>query len=296
MRIGSISRPSDARPTKQTNNPTTNDRSRSGSDNNRSTTTSHDSIRKDILKSALVGQQTSETNQVELRKQGERLGVSLNLANNITKNQLKSTKKLIKELEHEAEVAGYGKTALCLNCLLTPFRYLVSPCTRSNANEIHTTIDLNDNNLKDSDTDAMIESLNQDKSPVSPETIASSDLILEERDNYNNTKFLQTSSQNGPISLERVKKLMSDTNPGQGWRRTPKPPPGSSFINQSIWIKQIDLSLKKLDRMNEDLGQTLEEQINLAHMLTLSLNQGTYHIGNINDQIETANKKIFSRI
>lgn len=78
------------------------------------------------------------------------------------------------------------------------------------------------------------------------------------------------------------------------WRRTLAPPPGSRSLahGSDIWLRQVDASLVKLQHDAEDMGESLDEQIKLAQMLTIYLNYGADQLLGTNEKL-AAEKSLF---
>lgn len=263
----------------------------------------HDSntIKRDILKSSLKGQRQSEGIQDELEKQGEKLKYSLAKTKEINSEDIVRAKLAAEELDAEVKLAKRPLIVRCCHWLCLPICKRCSCCcdclskngtydiksAETSATAFNTISPVDNKGLVLKRSENRIESSEFDLLEGADET---------EDDFVGSGRHQQKRKQQDSevkLRLERVKKLLRDTKPGEGWRRTLAPPPGSPLISDSIWYRQIDSSLIKLQRLHEDLGKTLDEQVALAQMLTFYLNYGTDQLMGLNDQLLATTKNMF---
>lgn len=263
-----------------------------------------DAIKRDILKSALKGQKQSEAIENELSRQGEKLRLNLEQAKEINSVSIVQTRKAAKQLETEVELAR--RQNLVIRCC----RWLCLPLCKHCPCSYCCCFTPKNIDYNETKSAALASTISANRLAIENEELIMKRFIVsdssdaetledDEIDEYNLPEIKTSKQQNQQadlvkLRLERVKKLLRDTKPGQGWRRTLVGPPSSQLVNDSVWYRQIDSSLVKLQRLHEDLGKTLDEQIGLAQMLTFYLNYGSDQLIGLNDQLKTSTKTMFS--
>lgn len=213
------------------------------------------SLRRDILDTALKGQEKATSAQVELEYQGEKLRRSLGNAKLIAE-QTTSTGRTVEQLISVKKASRTRRILQCCRdtcccCCCKPERDLTSRIEDSKRVAAAIAADLNKTDAPDRDRDS------------DTDTIVQLDSLK--------------------ISLKDKKKAKAGEVPN--WRRTLAPPPDVSYNGNETWYRQIDASLTHLQQVAEDMGQSLDEQIKMAQMLTMYLNYGV-------DQVLAANENL----
>lgn len=97
------------------------------------------------------------------------------------------------------------------------------------------------------------------------------------------------------VRLDRLEKLMTEKG-SKCWKRTlaPSPLERVSLVDsdKEVWYRQMDISLNQLQRLAENMGDSLDEQVRLANLLTIYLNYGADQVINIKDKLNVAQKKV----
>lgn len=244
-------------------------------------------LKREILKSALIGQKQSESTLVELKQQGEKLRKSLGEGKSIVFNDTRQTKEAVDALVNESKLAKRNKLVqFCHYCWLC---CCCCKCKRANTQL--------DNSAKNIETqqNRLVQEL-----PI--------DAKSHERDDYETASIgthtsrdqaEEAASEKGGKFVDRVRRLLKETNVGQAWKQTVGPSidvlrksKNVDLLTNSNWFRQIDSSLYQLQRINEEIGQNLEEQIASAQMLTVYLNYGVDQVIGIKEKLNTTNKLI----
>lgn len=214
-------------------------------------------LRRDILDTAIKGQERATNAQVELEYQGERLRRSFDNAKLIaqqatstgrTVNQLIAVKKATRT-KRIWQCCRHTCYCCCCCCYLRTKRELDNLSEGSGLIATNISAELNKSSPREnsSDTDTVV----------------------------------QLDSLKG--ALKDAKKAKGGEVPN--WRKTLAPPPGASYHGNETWYRQIDASLTHLQHVAEDMGQSLDEQIKMAQMLTIYLNYGV-------DKVLAANENL----
>lgn len=225
------------------------------------------SLRRQILESALKGQQRQQVANDELNRQGEQLRLSLGAASEIAL-QTDDTRDVVDRLAEEAKLSKWQQAHRCL------WHHLIC-CWRSND-------DLNLNRTAVGKSHELLARLKQSSPADWTETASEKDILycLDQLDRDKEKRRAQG---------QQV------TDNGQSWRRTLAPPPGlavhraknnnKNIYNDDIWHKQVDLSLQQLQQVAEEMGKSLDEQKRLAQTLAIYLEYGVDQVMGINDTL-----------
>lgn len=242
----------------------------------------HDDIRREILQSALVGQRQSDLTQAELVRQGTKLRETIDRAKSVAYNDTNRFRQAVDELEREAILTKRSKSSLC-------FHYLCcSGCCRQRY-QTTTTGEV-----------ARGESELIPIAPRSPSRAQESVSVVDEtgsRGGETDQAEDVASERAGESILERARRLINETDVGKDWRRTVAAPLGSmrkerDSTSNYTWVRQVDSSLSQLQRVNEEIGQVLDDQLALAQMLTVYLNHGVDQAIGIDGKLNNANKHL----
>lgn len=217
-------------------------------------------LRRDILETAIKGQEQATNAQIELEFQGEKLKRSLGNAGLIAE-RAKTTGQAVDELISVRKASWTRKILLCCRdtwCCCCCCCYSCSRC----------------NKHRDGNSDK--------EGGVARENATDFNQLNHLREGDSDTDTV--------VQLDSLKGALGNAREATGgeipcWRKTLAPPPGASFNGNELWYRQIDASLTHLQQMAEDMGQSLDEQVKMAQMLTIYLNYGV-------DQVLAANENL----
>lgn len=217
-------------------------------------------LRRDILETAIKGQEKATSAQIELEYQGEKLKRSLGDAKLIAE-RAKTTGQAVDELISVRKASKTRRILLCCRDTWCCCRC----CNCCNRCYKHT----------DNDRD-------QERAVVRENAIELSRL--------NTLRDREDSDTDTVVKLDSLKNALGNARKTTGseipnWRKTLAPPPGASCNGNELWYRQIDASLTHLQQVAEDMGQSLDEQVKMAQMLTIYLNYGV-------DQVLAANENL----
>lgn len=221
-------------------------------------------LKRDILEATIETYDQAQEAQKELENQGAKLRKSFGETKNIAGKTLqldRGVDLLIKETQK--------------SCLRRLLQRCCSCCCRPETIPTDNQLELDAKVKMD-----LEKQLRYPKTPSSqPETRVDDDI-----DDYHSY-----------VRLDRLERLMSSKG-SKNWKRTLAPSPLEKIKpakgGEGIWYRQMDISLTQLQRLAEDIGDSLDEQIRLANLLTIYLNYGADKVININDKLSIAQKTI----
>lgn len=101
----------------------------------------------------------------------------------------------------------------------------------------------------------------------------------------------QVDETSSGVELRKLNKVLAQKEGKESWRRTLEPEPGAGFKGTDIWYRQVEAGLSQLQQMAEEMGESLEEQVRLAKMLTIYLNHGVEQMMSANLKLDRAQKE-----
>lgn len=221
-------------------------------------------LQNDILESALGGQEKARLAQEELDRQGKHLRDALDEATNISTKQAASARQAIKGLINEARSSKKRKILLCCAyfCCYCCCRKRLEAYDKANATPQQ-----------------------QSLHPVHLDVLSTDSDVDDETNVTNQLDSLKSQLQD--------QKAINGLAINKPWKRTLAPlarPGGLNMQPYDIWRTQIDASLSQLQQLAEEIGQSLEEQIQLAQLLNLYLQYGTNQVIGMNEDLASAQK------
>lgn len=227
-------------------------------------------LRRDILESAIIGQEQAKAARDELDKQGRRLRVSLGRTKQIagqTGAAVKAVDRLI-----SARKAGTLRTLLETCCCFGGYlcrRCCCCCCVGSESQQ-------------EADSSATKTSKQTTTSPVGSE-----DDDAEEDDAEDAATILRLDKLIAQ-SKQQTSKRTGSARPS--WQETLEPlpeaaPAAAGAGPDSIWYHQVEACLAQLQQVAEEMGDSLDEQIRMAQILAIYLDFGA-------DQALRANEKL----
>lgn len=218
-----------------------------------SKTPQQEDLRRDILESAIIGQEQARSAQQELERQGHRLRVSLDQTKRVAA-ETETAGKIVDRLISERR-AGPVRTIFtcCFGCCFGSY------CGKGGGED-------------DGSQKVTGEAKHQTASPIGTD-----DEDAEDAETI--------------VHLDRLLKAQSKkkANTKASWQETLVPLPevvmSSSNTGVDIWYRQVDACLSQLQQIAEDMGESLDEQIKLAQILAIYLDFGA-------EQAMRANEKL----
>lgn len=218
--------------------------------NNPAPANTTEQLRRNILESVYKGQKQARGAQDELERQGKQLRTSFVKAE-LVANQTGTTANAVDDLISEAKASKFRKFLRC--CMDT------CCCSRSSSS-------------------CCCKRRKRHEDETRRLYGAMSPTIDDIKDDLDDNQTL--------IILDSLKSNVGGRATNK-WKKTLAPQPGATLQSGTagIWYRQVDASLTQLQHIAEDMGQSLDEQIRLAQMLTIYLNYGV-------DQVIGANERL----